>query len=128
MVAPGVAFVFADKELEQRFNAGRYRTSGIATRLLAARVPRVRQPRIPRERVQRQRAPSRAEQQFSFSRPSCLIACGPLHWTLADCLSRTKSQMSPTSKSKSAAWTSISFAIVALRPKATYRGRSNTDG
>jgi hypothetical protein len=69
MVAPGVAFIFADKELEQRFNAGRYRTSGITARLLAARAPRVRAPRIPRLRVQRSKAPSRAEQQFALSRP-----------------------------------------------------------
>jgi DNA phosphorothioation-associated putative methyltransferase len=69
MVAPGIAFVFADKELEQRFNAGRYRTTGIATRLLAARVRRVREPLLPRLRIQRPRAISKAEQQFALARP-----------------------------------------------------------
>jgi DNA phosphorothioation-associated putative methyltransferase len=37
LVGPGIAFVFADKELEQRFLAGRYRRQDIGTRLLQLR-------------------------------------------------------------------------------------------
>lgn len=44
MVGPGVAFVFADKEAEQRFCAGRYRRRGISERLLAKRPQRVPRP------------------------------------------------------------------------------------
>lgn len=47
MVAPGIAFVFADKDLQQRFCVGRYRTSDIAVRLLAANRPRA--VRVPSE-------------------------------------------------------------------------------
>lgn len=50
MVAPGIAFVFADKQLEQRFGAGRYRTKSLAERLLRIhRPPRpARTPAVPR--------------------------------------------------------------------------------
>lgn len=50
LVGPGVAFVFADKELEQRFIVERYRARGVATRLLSvhSRLPKVRLPRAPR--------------------------------------------------------------------------------
>jgi len=41
MAAPGVALVFKDKDLQQRFLVERYRTSNVALRLLAARSPRV---------------------------------------------------------------------------------------
>jgi len=48
LVAPGIAFVFADKALEQRFLADRYRARGVAARLLAARqrisIPRAERP------------------------------------------------------------------------------------
>lgn len=48
LVAPGIAFVFADKALEQRFLADRYRARGVAARLMAARrrisIPRVERP------------------------------------------------------------------------------------
>lgn len=40
MVGPGVAFVFKDSDAEQRFTAGRYRSRGVAARLLATRIPR----------------------------------------------------------------------------------------
>ncbi len=46
-VAPGVAFVFTTHEAEQNFSAGRYRSKGLARRLLAARSLRgmpVREP------------------------------------------------------------------------------------
>ena len=42
MVGPGVAFVFADNEAEQRFNANRYRSRGLAARLLATSISRIR--------------------------------------------------------------------------------------
>lgn len=54
MVGPGVAFVFKDSDAEQRYTAGRYRSRGVAARLLATRIPRppvVREskpPRVPR--------------------------------------------------------------------------------
>ncbi len=40
IVGPGVAFVFADTDAEQRFNAGRYRRKNVALRLLATRAPK----------------------------------------------------------------------------------------
>lgn len=72
MAGPGVAFVFADKDCEQRFNAARFRTRGIAARLLATRTPRVRIPREPNEKaVKQKRAPSasRSELELSQVRP-----------------------------------------------------------
>ncbi len=57
LVGPGIAFAFADEEAEQRFLAGRYRASGIATRLLLTqrRATRLRALRPPRpQRVSRQ--------------------------------------------------------------------------
>ena len=48
---PGVAFVFADKELQQRFCVDRYRSSNIAQRLLSVSRPRV--VRTPAERIAR---------------------------------------------------------------------------
>ena len=36
MVAPGIAFIFADKELEQRFLATRYRSRSVGARLIIA--------------------------------------------------------------------------------------------
>jgi DNA phosphorothioation-associated putative methyltransferase len=72
MAGPGVAFVFADKELEQRFVAGRYRTRGIAARLLATKAPRVRVVRPPRERGASLPKPpkvNRAEEELARFRP-----------------------------------------------------------
>ncbi len=73
MAGPGVAFVFPDKELEQRYSAGRYRTRGIAARLLATRAPRIRPTEELRERTTR--APtvakvSAAEQELCRIRPA----------------------------------------------------------
>lgn len=54
MVAPGIAFVFADTIAEQAFATGRYRTSSLASRLLASQarreraIQRVRAPKPPR--------------------------------------------------------------------------------
>ena len=69
MVAPGIAFVFADKDLEQQFNAGRYRSTGVAARLLATRLPRVRVERPLRERLIRAPRPSRTELLLEVGRP-----------------------------------------------------------
>lgn len=41
MVGPGIAFVFKDKDVQQRFAVERYRTSNMAARLLAANRPQV---------------------------------------------------------------------------------------
>lgn len=61
LVGPGVAFVFADKEWEQRFLAGRYRRQDIGNRLqqLRARAPsRVRErPSTPPKSVGREPPP-----------------------------------------------------------------------
>lgn len=82
MVGPGVAFVFASTDAEQQFSAGRYRSSGLAARLLATRVPRVRsvrEPRLPKEprlakepkaaRAPREPLPSPAELRLAAARP-----------------------------------------------------------
>ena len=82
MVGPGVAFVFASTEAEQQFSAGRYRSNGLAARLLATRVPKVRtvrEPRPPKEprpakvpkpaKAPREAQPSPAEQRLAAARP-----------------------------------------------------------
>ena len=72
MAGPGVAFVFSDKDSEQRFNAGRFRSRGIAARLLATRTPRVRVVREPKERVirpPRPPSPTRTEVELMNARP-----------------------------------------------------------
>lgn len=81
MVGPGVAFIFADKEAEQRFSAGRFRRRDLSLRLLAARA---KTPRLPRElkpritKQSRQPQMSRAAQEFEKVR-SHLDAL----WTIA---------------------------------------------
>ena len=72
MAGPGVAFVFSDKETEQRFHAGRFRSRGVAARLLAMRTPRVKVVREPKERVLkplRLPKPSQAEVEFIKAQP-----------------------------------------------------------
>jgi DNA phosphorothioation-associated putative methyltransferase len=72
MAGPGVAFVFSDKDSEQRFHAGRFRSRGVAARLLATRTPRVRVVREPRERVvkpPKAPKPSHAEVEFMKAQP-----------------------------------------------------------
>lgn len=67
MAGPGVAFVFSDKDSEQRFHTGRFRSRCVAARLLATRTPRVRVTREPRERVVKppnSPRPSHAEVEF----------------------------------------------------------------
>jgi DNA phosphorothioation-associated putative methyltransferase len=74
MAGPGVAFVFSDKDSEQRFNAGRFRTRGIAARLLATRVPRVRVVREPREGGVRQaRLPTASQAELELARIKPLL-------------------------------------------------------
>lgn len=67
MVGPGVAFVFADKDAEQRFSAGRYRRRDLSERLLAKRPPKIFRP--PREPVRRPPAPTRSEAALARARP-----------------------------------------------------------
>lgn len=66
MVAPGIAFVFADKQLEQRFAAGRYRTKKLAERLLRVRRPPRAERLAPPARLPRI---SRSEQKLLTVRP-----------------------------------------------------------
>ena len=82
MVGPGVAFVFKDSDAEQRYSAGRYRSRGVAARLLATRTvrpPVVREPKPPRvprppkeprpDRILRQVRPSASELRLEAARP-----------------------------------------------------------
>ena len=72
MVGPGVAFIFADKEAEQRFSAGRFRRRDLSSRLLAVRARSPRLPREPKPQVEkpsRQPHVSRATQEFEKARP-----------------------------------------------------------
>lgn len=72
LVGPGVAFIFADKEAEQRFSAGRFRRRDLSLRLLAVRARSPRLPREPKPQVAKQsRQPhvSRATQEFERARP-----------------------------------------------------------
>jgi DNA phosphorothioation-associated putative methyltransferase len=72
MAGPGVAFVFSDKDSEQRFHAGRFRSRGVAARLLAKRTPRVRVAREPKERPvkpPKPLKPSHAEAEFMKAQP-----------------------------------------------------------
>ena len=60
MVAPGVAFVFANADAEQSFAVGRFRTASLASRLIAARARHERaQLKVPREKPIRQARASR---------------------------------------------------------------------
>ncbi len=67
MVGPGVAFVFADKEAEQRFCAGRYRRRGISERLLAKRPQRL--PRPARQPARQLPTVTRSEAALEKARP-----------------------------------------------------------
>jgi hypothetical protein len=66
MVGPGIALIFADKDLEQQFNARRFRRNDFTERLLAARILRVKTERPPRVRVQRV---TQLERQFLECQP-----------------------------------------------------------
>lgn len=69
MVGPGVAFVFATTEAEQRFSAGRYRRKNVALRLLVTRVPRLKARREVKELEPRPPQRSRAELSLIAARP-----------------------------------------------------------
>jgi DNA phosphorothioation-associated putative methyltransferase len=69
LAGPGVAFVFRDKNLEQQFNAGRFRSRGVAARLLASRPVRPRLPKLPREGTRVRSGPARANAVLEEARP-----------------------------------------------------------
>lgn len=72
MVGPGVAFVFANTDAEQRFSAGRWRRKNVALRLLATRAPTPVKPKTTRENKPREAQPqrlSRAAQRLAAARP-----------------------------------------------------------
>ena len=69
MIGPGIAVVFSDKEAEQRFLLGRYRSSNVARRLLSSRLnPRI--PRVLKERKARVPRVSKAAREFEELRPT----------------------------------------------------------
>lgn len=70
MVGPGVAFIFASNEWEQRFCTGRYQSRGIAQRLLMARISRpIKHGNHTNSRQSVSRRLSRAETQFLEIKP-----------------------------------------------------------
>lgn len=72
MVAPGVAFVFPDKEVEQSFLTARFRSGGVAGRLLALGSRRERansKQYASRMRAPSTPSPSRADAEFIRTRP-----------------------------------------------------------
>lgn len=69
MVGPGVAFVFANTEAEQRFSAGRYRRNNVAHRLLITRAPTPRAIREVKESELQHSRRSCAELNFMEVRP-----------------------------------------------------------
>jgi len=59
LVGPGIAFVFADKEWEQRFLASRYRRQNVGTRLLQLRArARVRERPVARSKLEELEPPA----------------------------------------------------------------------
>ncbi|MCX5545457.1 DNA phosphorothioation-associated putative methyltransferase [Paraburkholderia sp. CNPSo 3076] len=64
MAGPGVAFVFSDKDSEQRFHAGRFRSRGVAARLLTLGNPSVRATTERTEKHAKPPRPSNSEQEF----------------------------------------------------------------
>ncbi len=70
LVGPGVAFVFADKDWEQRFAAGRYRSRGVASRLMLARTAVRREPRPPKERIAKPLRLSKEAMRLAEAKPA----------------------------------------------------------
>jgi DNA phosphorothioation-associated putative methyltransferase len=66
LVGPGVAFVFKDKELEQRFCVGRYRTKRVASRLLSTQMLRLERQGLQRGKILKK---SKSEKLFEIARP-----------------------------------------------------------
>ena len=61
MVGPGIALIFSDKDIEQQFNARRFRSNDFTERLLAAKILSTKAARTPKARSPRL---SRSEHQF----------------------------------------------------------------
>ena len=68
LVGPGVAFVFKDNDLEQRFCVGRYRSKWVASRLLSTQILRQERQGLNRTKLPRK---SKSEKLFEICRP-CL--------------------------------------------------------
>ena len=68
LVGPGVALVFKDKDLEQRFCVGRYRTKWVASRLLSTQMLRQERQGLHWPKLTRK---SKSEKLFEIARP-CL--------------------------------------------------------
>lgn len=69
MIGPGIALIFSDKLVEQRFLLGRHRSSNVARRLLSSRLS-PRTPRLPREQKIRTPRISKAVREFDELRPT----------------------------------------------------------
>jgi DNA phosphorothioation-associated putative methyltransferase len=69
MVSPGVALVFRDKELEQRFNLRRYRSNRFAERLLSAKVGSIFTNKPRKEKPIKVRRFTKGEEQLQNARP-----------------------------------------------------------
>ncbi len=63
MIGPGIALIFKDQDVEQRFLLNRYRSSNVARRLLTARINPRAKPRQISERIKVSRV-SKAEREF----------------------------------------------------------------
>lgn len=70
LVGPGVAFVFKDNDLEQRFCVGRYRSKWVASRLLSTQILRQERQGLSNTKLPRQ---SKSEKLFHIAR-LCLDA------------------------------------------------------
>jgi DNA phosphorothioation-associated putative methyltransferase len=69
MIGPGISIAFSNKNAEQQFLLGRYRSRHVAQRLLAARLdPRSR--RTPREKKVKNPRLSKSERDFNEVRPT----------------------------------------------------------
>ena len=68
LVGPGVAIIFKDKDLEQRFCVGRYRSKWVASRLLSTQMLRQERQGLSNTKLPRQ---SKSEKLFEIARP-CL--------------------------------------------------------
>jgi len=68
MAGPGVAFVFANEEWEQRFNTTKFQTRGIASRLLQVENWKRREYKLTRARIPRPPKISSAELKFNESK------------------------------------------------------------
>ena len=69
MAGPGVAFVFANEDWEQRYSSGRFQTRGVAERLLMAQVLKRRGATSKPPRPANVPRPSKAELRFSDAKP-----------------------------------------------------------